>query len=73
MNAAIKYLEKNSSPISDDIGDLTEDISLSDAIYATKIAQLELLNELHGLTPTQDLLSTISTKIALLKKQHICY
>lgn len=71
MSLAIKFLERVSRPIIDEFSDMVEDVSLSDAIYATKMANLELANKLNELETLNEIKATLEDIIRQAKKEHV--
>lgn len=69
--SAISFLERVSTPQDFD-GDTVENVSVNDAIYATKVAKLELLEELQNSYLDHNALNAaIDDRIRALKKERI--
>lgn len=71
MNLAIKFLERICTPITDEFGDTTEDVSLTDAIYATKMANLELASKLNMFETFNEVKAMLEDIIRQAKKEKI--
>jgi hypothetical protein len=71
MSAAIKFLESNSIPSNNQLDDITEDVSLTDAIYATKMANLELANTLYELKTFTEVTAMLEDIIRQAKKDRV--
>jgi len=69
--SAISFIERVSTPQDID-GDTVENIAVNDAIYATKVAKLELLEELQEYISDPNILyGLIDDKIRQLKKERV--
>lgn len=69
MNKAIKYLETVATPTNDGISDPTEDVSLSEAIFATKMAQAELILAISELKDHNAIIALIEDRQRQFKKE----
>lgn len=69
--SAISFIERVSTPQDID-GDTVENIAVNDAIYATKVAKLELLEELQNSYLDYNALNAaIDDRIRALKKDRV--
>jgi len=69
--SAISFLERVSTPQDID-GDTVENVGVNDAIYATKVAKLELLTHLEAFIDKPEVLrSIIDDQLRALKKDRV--